>query len=124
LQEFPVRIKEAPGRSGVEVPPLLERVRGNGTLRCVFINCESMTDCMQAQTATGVQLEAVFDEPAPLLLMEVTLLHVLTPHLADLVRFMVEKRCYMRAWGENSSVFFGPLLRDSQCVVDFRSAET
>lgn len=119
-----MRIKEAPGRSGVAVPPLLERVRGNGTLRCAFLNRESMTECMQSQTATGVQLEAVFDEPAPLLLTEVTLLHVLTLHLADVVRYMIEQRCYMRAWGESSSLFFGPLMRDSQCVVDFRSAET
>jgi hypothetical protein len=76
---------------------------------------------MQSQTAT--QVEAVFDEPAPLLLMEFALLHVQNPHLADVIRFMIEQRCYMRVWGDSSSIFFGPLLRDSQCVVDFRSAD-
>lgn len=80
-------------------------------------------ECMQSQTATGVQLEAVFDEPAPLLLMELVLLKVQNPHLADVVRFMIKQRCYMRVWGDSSSIFFGPLLRESQFVVDFRSTD-
>lgn len=46
-QEFAVRIKEGPERSGVQVPPLLEKMRGDGTLHCMFLARETMLDTLQ-----------------------------------------------------------------------------
>jgi hypothetical protein len=124
------RVKEAPSRSGVAVPPLLERQR-EGTLRCMFWTRDTMLSCAQAEGSSGsgggagrsLQFEPVFDEPAPVVLTEFSLLAQHTAHLLSIVRFMVQHKSYMRVWTESGSLFFGVLLWENGHVADFGSAE-
>lgn len=130
MQEFVARVKEGLSRSGVAVPPQLERQR-EGTLRCMFWTRETMLSCVQADrgssggagTGAGLQAEPIFDEPAPVVLTEFALLAQHTAHLPSIVRFMAQHKSYMRMWTDSGSLFFGVLLRENGHVADFGSAE-
>lgn len=120
LQEFQARCKEGPNRSDVQVPTLLERQR-DSTLRCMFWARETMLQCVQAEAGTNAQYDAIFDEPAPIVMTEF-FLHQ-EQHLPAIVRYMTQSKSYMRAWTESGSFFFGVLLRDNGHVVDFAAAD-
>lgn len=89
----------------------------------MFWTGETMLNCAQADAATGVQLEAVFDQPAPMVLTEFVLLREHSSHLPSILRFMIQHKSYMRVWTDSGSLFFGCMLKDSGHVADWSSAE-
>lgn len=115
-QEFPAQINPAPEdeRVGVQVPPLLAKLRDD-TLRCMFCNKETMLECTQVDSR-GVEYEPVFDEPPPMVMKEYG--YGGQPRMPAIVKYMLANHCYMRVWSDSSSLFFGPVMKDTKRVAD------